>query len=237
MNTRYIKNLPNLITEEQQEQLLTKHIGVIGCGGNGGYVIEFLARLGIKELSFWDGDIFEESNLNRQIFCFEDTIGYNKAEIAEQYVKKINSNIICNSYHHYFGNIEDLLNAAKCDIIIICSDTGHNWENNRIIFHELLLRNIPIVDEAINSTCVWIKIFTKDNINEFDEDTRIRKQWVNNETNISQPSYICSLAASITLIETVKYLTGQFSQALNGCIEFEINNMKIHRSIHNRRIY
>lgn len=39
-------------------------------------------RSGIGRIVFADGDVFEESNLNRQILCTRDTLGMNKAEAA-----------------------------------------------------------------------------------------------------------------------------------------------------------
>ena len=41
------------------------HIGVVGAGGTGSAVIEQLARLGVGELSVFDGDIFDPTNANR----------------------------------------------------------------------------------------------------------------------------------------------------------------------------
>ena len=53
---------------------------MIGCGGQGGYILEYLARLGVKAITFWDGDRFEESNLNRQTFCHENNLTKSKIE-------------------------------------------------------------------------------------------------------------------------------------------------------------
>ena len=64
MQARYERNIPSL-TEAESELLRTKKVAVIGCGGLGGYIIEQLARLGIGTIRIVDGDVFEESNLNR----------------------------------------------------------------------------------------------------------------------------------------------------------------------------
>lgn len=79
MNIRYQKNIDEIFTQELQNKLLQKNIGVIGCGAIGGYILEYLSRLGVNSISFWDGDVYEISNLNRQIGCTENTIGLNKA--------------------------------------------------------------------------------------------------------------------------------------------------------------
>ena len=46
---------------------------IVGLGGLGGAVTEILARLGIGALTLVDGDVFEESNLNRQLLCTPKT--------------------------------------------------------------------------------------------------------------------------------------------------------------------
>ncbi len=40
---------------------------LVGCGGLGGYIIEMLARIGVEYITAIDGDVFDETNLNRQL--------------------------------------------------------------------------------------------------------------------------------------------------------------------------
>ena len=62
---RYERN--RIFSLSQQEELASKKVAVIGCGGLGGYVIEMLARTGVGHIVCCDGDFFTESNLNRQL--------------------------------------------------------------------------------------------------------------------------------------------------------------------------
>lgn len=43
---RYYRN-HEAISETQQEALKDKRVLVVGCGGLGGYVVEYLGRLGV----------------------------------------------------------------------------------------------------------------------------------------------------------------------------------------------
>lgn len=81
MEERYKQNQDDIFTENLQNQLLTKTISIIGCGGQGGYIAEFIARLGVKAIYLWDGDKYERSNLNRQIGCLENNIGEYKSSV------------------------------------------------------------------------------------------------------------------------------------------------------------
>ena len=66
MDERYVRNL-GALTEQECNLLRTKTVFVAGCGGLGGYLIEMLLRLGVGTICAADGDVFEASNLNRQL--------------------------------------------------------------------------------------------------------------------------------------------------------------------------
>ena len=66
MEERYIRNIP-AVSPAEQEALSAAKVVVVGCGGLGGYLIEYLGRMGVGTITAVDGDVFEPSNLNRQI--------------------------------------------------------------------------------------------------------------------------------------------------------------------------
>ena len=59
MDKRFERNIGTL-TEEECVVLNNKKVFVAGCGGLGGYVIEYLVRLGIGEIFACDGDVFDD---------------------------------------------------------------------------------------------------------------------------------------------------------------------------------
>jgi hypothetical protein len=67
-----------------------RHRRGLRLGGLGGVIAEVLARAGVGALKLVDNDKFEPTNLNRQIFCFRDTVGKPKVKVAEAFLKKIN---------------------------------------------------------------------------------------------------------------------------------------------------
>ena len=89
---RHIRNIPALSAEDMGK-LNKSRILVAGCGGLGGSVIEFLARLGIGSLTVADGDVFTESNLNRRLLCTPDVLGKYKALTAAERIKRIDPSI------------------------------------------------------------------------------------------------------------------------------------------------
>ena len=79
-----------LIGEELSTRLAEARFAVIGLGGVGGGVVEALARCGVGNLFLMDGDVFDETNLNRQILCTRENVGLQKASEAEKRVHDIN---------------------------------------------------------------------------------------------------------------------------------------------------
>ncbi len=100
---RHVKNQKTL-DGDAQKRLQQAHVLVAGAGGLGGYVIESLARMGIGQLTLVDGDRFEASNLNRQLFCLEDNLGSLKAEVARARVKTIDRDVACTIVPEYLDS-------------------------------------------------------------------------------------------------------------------------------------
>lgn len=71
-----------VLSASLQARLIELPILIAGCGGLGGEIAASLARLGAGRLFLCDYDRFEESNLNRQHFCTEKSLGKAKAEVC-----------------------------------------------------------------------------------------------------------------------------------------------------------
>ena len=89
---RHARSL-DTVTEEELAEIHSKTVGVVGAGGLGGYAIEMLARFGVGTLKVIDGDLFEESNLNRQLLSNEANLGQEKVEAAARRVAAVNSQV------------------------------------------------------------------------------------------------------------------------------------------------
>jgi len=92
ISERYIRNV-NAISASEQAQLLEARVGVCGCGGLGLNVINYLARMGVGNITVWDPDVFNESNINRQLLANTKTLGLNKVEECRRFVHDINPDI------------------------------------------------------------------------------------------------------------------------------------------------
>lgn len=76
--------------KEGLQKLAAAHVTVVGLGGVGAACVEALARGGIGHLRLIDSGNYDLSNINRQLFATEDTLGQSKAEAAKARVLAIN---------------------------------------------------------------------------------------------------------------------------------------------------
>lgn len=118
---RYLRN-QDAISEEEQATLAINRVLVVGCGGLGGMVIESLARIGVGHLRVVDGDLFEASNLNRQILCSTMNLGRPKTLAAKQRVMAVNPLVEVDAVQADLTaeNAAELL--ADCDVAVDCLD-------------------------------------------------------------------------------------------------------------------
>jgi hypothetical protein len=109
------------VSEEEQRRLHNATVFVCGTGGMGGAAIQALARAGIGRLVLADIDRFEMSNLNRQVFCFADTIGQSKAEATRDLCLKINPELAITVFGpDWTDQVETLV--ANADVVINGTD-------------------------------------------------------------------------------------------------------------------
>lgn len=81
------------VSAQEQERLRAACVFVCGVGGMGGAAFMALVRAGIGHFVIADIDRFETSNLNRQVFANERTLGRGKAEAAAEAARQINPGI------------------------------------------------------------------------------------------------------------------------------------------------
>ena len=96
---RYKRHIAlNEVGVKGQSKINNSSVLVVGSGGLGSPVIEYLSRAGVGVIGIIDFDNVELSNLHRQILFSEDDLNKNKAICAQEYIKRINSSIKINTY-------------------------------------------------------------------------------------------------------------------------------------------
>lgn len=213
---RYSRNMKTLSTEEN-DMLKDFKVCVVGCGGLGGNIIEQLGRIGIGTITAIDGDVFDESNLNRQLLSDVDNIGCSKAEAAEKRMIKVNPLIKVTPVHKRLNadNGSEILKGH--DVVV---DALDNIESRLALEKLAESLGIPLVHGAIAG---WYGQVTTI----FPGDRTLSRLYPSDakhgiEKELGNPSFTPALVASIQVAETMKVLIKRGSLLRNRILSINL---------------
>lgn len=129
-----------LFGDQGIERLQNATVMVVGCGAVGSFAIESLARTGVGHLIIVDFDNVEESNINRQLFALESTLGMPKVAVASARIHDINPSIKVDALNLFFDSSTAL--SVLPDYIIDAIDTV---ESKVALYHWAHKNNIPLI--------------------------------------------------------------------------------------------
>jgi hypothetical protein len=146
------------ITFAEQEKIRTSRVAVLGVGGLGGPLAENLVRAGCQDLVICDFDVFDESNLNRQICTIED-IGKRKIDVVESFLFNIDPEV---SIKKFFKITQENIDSVLEDVKVLAL-TLDDPATSIFIAREALKRNIPMIESwAVPYLFTWW--FTSDSV-------------------------------------------------------------------------
>lgn len=172
-----LERLERLIGRPSLEKLKNAHVAVFGVGGVGGMLAEALARSGIGEITIVDRDIVAESNLNRQVIAFTDTIGRPKVEVMAELIRRINPEIKVHALSEFFlpdnsagydfksfDYVADAVDTvtAKLEIITKCKEAGTPVISCMGTGNKLDPSRLKIADITETSICPLARVMRKE---------------------------------------------------------------------------
>jgi adenylyltransferase/sulfurtransferase len=106
-----------------QARLAAARVLVVGAGGLGVPVLQYLVAAGVGHVTVVDGDRVEASNLHRQPLYGIGDIGRAKAEVAAERLRALNPHvtIAARAEQATATNIDELLGAQ--DLVVECTDS------------------------------------------------------------------------------------------------------------------
>ena len=242
----YIKSMldrtAKFVSQEDLEKVRNTVVAQAGFGGVGAFILELLARWGIKKYRLLDMEPYEPSNLNRQIFATSQNLGLFKAEVAAERVKAINPfaeiEMIRNEKLTK-DNVESFISGAG---VII---NGVDFPSGQIPLHYHAQKlKIPVINpHCMQVTEATVEVFDYRREDQQSIDAPTKSKWVNglmhkylnlfqfNEETLSAESlakaderfkgkrgatlnYVTNLVACLAVAETIKLITGQGQQVL-----------------------
>lgn len=201
---RYLRNY-DAISEAEQESLAINRVLVVGCGGLGGMVIECLARIGVGHLRVVDGDLFEASNLNRQILCSTMNLNRPKTLAAKQRVMAINPLVEVDAVQADFTAENAAVLLADCDVAVDCLD---NIPSRLLLQQAAKTAGVPLVHGTVAGWFGRICVIQpgEDLLNLLYPDVGDAQ---GEELQMGALSFTAALTASWQAAETVKLLLGK----------------------------
>lgn len=227
------------IGEEGQFKIRNSRILVVGAGGLGCPVLQYLTAGGVGRIGIMDDDLVDISNLQRQVFFGMNDLGKHKAIVAAQRMKKMNSNVdfdVINIRINY-GNALKI--AEQYDVIVDCTD---NLKARYVLNDAAIVLNKPLVHASVYKYQGQVSVFSYQN------GPSYRCIFPNSEENVSDSSEIQGIYSIIPGIigliqanEVFKIITGA-GKVLSGklliynAFTSQFSNISVARNANNFKI-
>ena len=134
------------IGQKGQDKLSNAKVLVVGAGGLGCPVLQYLTAAGIGTIGIIDFDVVEESNLQRQVLFGTSSLGKSKAIAAKERLMDLNNTITIHAYSEKLTHKNAIELFKDYDIIV---DGTDNFATRYLINDASLITNKPLVYGAI----------------------------------------------------------------------------------------
>jgi molybdopterin/thiamine biosynthesis adenylyltransferase/rhodanese-related sulfurtransferase len=135
------------VGEDGQQRLLDARVLLVGAGGLGSPASLYLAAAGVGTIGIVDGDVVDESNLQRQIVHSTDRLGEPKVASARRTVEALNPDVKVVPFEERLttDNIERILDGGW-DVIV---DGADNFPTRYLVNDASVWHGIPVVHGSI----------------------------------------------------------------------------------------
>ncbi len=125
------------------QKLENLKIGIVGLGGTGSYILDFVAKTWVREIHLFDADTFLQHNAYRiPGAATSEEVGKKSKKV--HYHSSVYSKLRKNIFPHDIDidelNLEELLSM---DFVFICID---NSEAKKLIIDKMVANGIPFID-------------------------------------------------------------------------------------------
>ncbi|XP_006881701.1 PREDICTED: adenylyltransferase and sulfurtransferase MOCS3 [Elephantulus edwardii] len=128
-----------------QLRLAAASVLVVGCGGLGCPLAQYLAAAGVGRIGLVDYDVVDMSNLARQVLHGEALAGHSKAFSAAASLRRLNSAVQCVPYAQALTPATALDLVRRYDVVADCSD---NAPTRYLVSDACVLAGRPLVSAS-----------------------------------------------------------------------------------------
>lgn len=212
---------------EAQEKLASAKILVIGAGGLGCPVLQYLTTAGIGNIGIADDDHVSLSNLHRQVLYTSDDIGKPKTTTAFERLSLMNPDVLLNiiSQRITISNAFEIL--SNYDLIIDCTD---NFPTRYLLDDACRILKKPLIFGAIYQYEGQVAVFNVPDKDGF--TTNYRNLFPEPPTPEEVPDcneagvlgVLPGIIGTIQATEAIKLITGIGEALINKLITINILN-------------
>lgn len=141
---------------EAQQKLLSASVLVIGAGGLGCPVLQYLTAAGVGSIGIVDDDVVALSNLHRQVLYNVHMIGKPKTICAIELLQKLNPHVKFSAYNDRLTNRNAIKILSSFDVIVDGSD---NFATRYLVNDACVLLNKPLIYGAISQYEGQVAVF------------------------------------------------------------------------------
>jgi len=161
MTNRYNRHIIlSEIGQTGQDKICNAKVLVIGAGGLGCPVLQYLTAAGVGTIGIIDFDVVELSNLQRQVLFGTASLGKNKAEAAKERLEDLNNEISIVAYAEKLTHQNAIKLFNQYDIIVDGSD---NFKTRYLVNDSCIIANKPLVFGAIYKFEGQVSVFNYNN--------------------------------------------------------------------------
>lgn len=219
------------VGEVGQERLLATKVLMIGAGGLGCPLLQYLAGAGVGTLGIVDEDVIALDNLHRQVIYTVDDLGLNKAAVAGKYLARLNPDVKTNIYTFRLTTENALELFSQYDIIV---DGTDNFATRYLINDACVILGLPLVYGAVSRFEGQVAVF-----NVADADgLRTNYRDVFPEPPLDGQILNCEEAGVLGVLpgiigvmqanEVIKIITGIGSPLINQLLTYNARNNQIY---------
>ena len=128
-----------------QAAIRAAHVLVVGAGGLGAPVLQYLVGAGVGQVTLVDGDVVSLSNLHRQTLFREDDVGQPKVAVAAATLRRLNADCAIVTVVEPLTPTNAQQLVAPCTLVLDCADS---FAASYVLSDQCLVAGIPFISAS-----------------------------------------------------------------------------------------
>ena len=213
---------------EGQEKLKKAKVLVVGAGGLGCPVLQYLAAAGIGKIGIVEFDKVDESNLQRQVLYGSLDVGKLKAIIAKNWLEHLNSLVEIEIFNLKLDVTNAIGIIKQFDLVVDATD---NYEVRYVINDSCIILDKPMVHGAIFKFEGQVSVFNFNGgptyrcFNPYDQTTKYKNP---RPEDVGLIGVLPGITGTIMANEVIKIITETGIVLSGKLLIFNILNYSFH---------